>query len=85
MVGYEVGALEVARMHRDLCIICDEADGQVGVLPSRERRFWIWKCLYIVSDGGVHFSNVLLFLRARVAADIFVHQQRLVRLVFVCF
>jgi len=33
----------------------------------------------MVSDGGVRFSNALQFLRARVAAGIFVHQQRLVR------
>lgn len=29
-------------------------------------------------DGGVHFSDVLLFLKAKVAAGIFVHQQCLV-------
>lgn len=29
-------------------------------------------------DGGVHFSDVPLFLKARVAAGIFVHRQCLV-------
>lgn len=45
--------------------ICDEADEQVGVFSSWERKFWIWKCLQVVPDDGVRFSGFFIALKGQ--------------------